>query len=537
MIDADSQEYLRRIMEVTTAPIDELTPKEAREVSRRFTEMFPWEVTAGVESLDALVAGPGGAIHVRVFTPRRREELMPVLLYFHGGGWVVGGHADPDVDSTCRYLADAGGCTVVSVGYRLAPESKFPAAVEDAYASLLWVVGNSPALGLDPSRVAVAGDSAGANIAAALCLMARDRKGPEVVLQALVYPIADCDFETESYRTCGEGYGLATEEMKWYWNQYLSSDGDRDNPYVSIARATSLTGLPPALVLTAEYDPLRDEGEAYAKRLEEAGVPTRLVRYDGAIHGFFTLPFGGKGRAEVAKELRRAFEQAAPAQRRAGLQSRWGYVFDSLEDIIPIYEQGSRRIALFSDTAMRRAVVSFAVRTPGLVLDLGSGPGTLAKVVSTAGGTPVLVDASRRMLSKAGPQHRVQAVFEALPFRDGAFEAIVAGFSLRDARDLVTAVEEVRRVTASGGRFAFCDLGKPDSFLKAVALGAYIRVGVPTIGAITGGYAGTKFKSLFDTYVLTLKNGVLSSLLRRYFSSVEMRERQLGGSIEVCCTA
>jgi demethylmenaquinone methyltransferase/2-methoxy-6-polyprenyl-1,4-benzoquinol methylase len=225
------------------------------------------------------------------------------------------------------------------------------------------------------------------------------------------------------------------------------------------------------------------------------------------------------------------------AARRPGLQGRWGSVVDSLEAIIPIYESGSSRIAFFSDVRMRKEVVRFAVGGPGLVLDLGSGPGTMARVVSRCGGTPVLLDASSKMLHAAGSELMVQAVFEALPFRDGAFRSLVAGFSLRDARDLATALGEVRRVTAGGGRFAFCDLGKSDSFLESVLLGVYVRVGIPLIGALTGGFAGTRFSSLFDTYVLTLRNGALSTLLKRYFSRVDMKSRQLGGSVEFYCTA
>ena len=223
--------------------------------------------------------------------------------------------------------------------------------------------------------------------------------------------------------------------------------------------------------------------------------------------------------------------------RRPGLQNKWGYVFDSLESLIPIYEKGSSRISFFSSSRMREEVVGFAVTGPGLVLDLGSGPGTMAAVVEGSGGTPVLVDASRKMLVAAGSEMMVQAVFEALPFRDGAFRSVVAGFSLRDSRDLFIAVGEVRRIMVAGGRFALCDLGRPDSFPKAVLLGAYIRVVAPIIGALTGGRAGLAFASLYDTYVLTLKNGVLSALLARYFSDVDLKARQFGGSISVYCTA
>ena len=226
-----------------------------------------------------------------------------------------------------------------------------------------------------------------------------------------------------------------------------------------------------------------------------------------------------------------------PTSRRPGLQERWGYVFDSLESIIPIYEMGSSRIAFFSDSRMRDEVVAFAVTAPGLVLDLGSGPGTMARVVSSTGATPVLVDASRKMLLAACSELMIQAVFEALPFRDGAFGSVVAGFSLRDSRDLLAAVGEVRRVTVKDGRFGFCHLGKPDSFAKAVGLGIYIRVAVPIIGAVTGGRMGFRFGSLYDTYLLTLKNGTLASVLETYFSQVKMKPRHLGGSIVVSCVA
>jgi acetyl esterase len=310
--DADSKEFLRRVVEMSTPPLTELTPRGAREVNRRLEKTFVWDAGVEVGARDATIPGPGPRIPVRIFTPERGEKSnLPVLVYFHGGGWVVGGQSDLDVESTCKFLVDGAGCVVVSVGYRLAPESKFPAAVEDAYATLLWVAANAGELNGDAKRIAVGGDSAGGNIAAAVCLMARDRDGPDIVFQLLVYPVTDHSFETESYRTCGEGYGLATEEMKWFWNHYLRTPADGENGYASPLRARDLRGLPPALVLTAECDPLRDEGEAYGHRLEEAGVPAKIVRYEGAIHGFFTLPFGGKGRAEAAKELRRAFTQKA----------------------------------------------------------------------------------------------------------------------------------------------------------------------------------------------------------------------------------
>ncbi len=229
----------------------------------------------------------------------------------------------------------------------------------------------------------------------------------------------------------------------------------------------------------------------------------------------------------------------AGRSRRPGLQAKWKGVVDSLEAIIPIYEKGSSRISLFSDKAMREEVASFAVEGEkgGLVLDLGAGPGTLSRVVSQAGGVPVLADASRKMLARAPEFDRVQCVFEHLPFRPGTFGAAVAGFSLRDSQDLETALTEIRRAIRGGGRFAFCDLGKPASRVKASLVGAYILVAPPLIGFLTGGRSGLRFGSLHDTYKLVLDNKSLGRLLSGYFRSVAVKERQMGGSIVVRCTA
>jgi demethylmenaquinone methyltransferase/2-methoxy-6-polyprenyl-1,4-benzoquinol methylase len=225
--------------------------------------------------------------------------------------------------------------------------------------------------------------------------------------------------------------------------------------------------------------------------------------------------------------------------RRPGLQEKWRGVVDSLEEIIPIYEKGSSRISLFADKEMRRKVASFAVDDDkgGLVLDLGSGPGTLSRVVALAGGVPVLADASRKMLAKAPEFDRVQCVFEHLPFRPGAFGAAVAGFSIRDSIDLDAALAQIRQVICAGGRFAFCDLGKPESKLKADLVAAYIFVAPPLIGFLTGGRSGLRFGSLYDTYKLVLDNRSLRGLLLTRFSKVEVEARQMGGSIVVRCSA
>jgi len=223
---------------------------------------------------------------------------------------------------------------------------------------------------------------------------------------------------------------------------------------------------------------------------------------------------------------------------RPGLHSKWKGVVDSLEAIIPIYEKGSSRISLFSDKAMREKVAYFAVggERGALVLDLGAGPGTLSRVVARSGGSPVLADASRKMLSRAPEFDRVQCVFEFLPFRPGTFGAAVAGFSLRDSQDLETALTQIRQAIRPAGRFAFCDLGKPASKVKAALVGGYIRVAPPLIGFLTGGRTGLRFGSLHDTYRLVLDNRSLCRLLSNYFREVGITERQMGGSIVVRCT-
>jgi len=230
---------------------------------------------------------------------------------------------------------------------------------------------------------------------------------------------------------------------------------------------------------------------------------------------------------------------APPGARRPGLQEKWQGVVDSLEAIIQIYEKGSSRISLFADRAMRSEVVSFSVdgEKGQLVLDLGAGPGTLSRVVASAGGVPVLADASMKMLARAPDFDRVQCVFEFLPFRAGTFREAVAGFSLRDARDLQSALGEIHRVIQKGGRFAFCDLGKPASRVRAAFVGFYILVAPPLIGFLTGGPPGLRFGSLFDTYKLVLDNRTLTGLLLTYFGAVELNPRQMGGSIVVRCTA
>jgi acetyl esterase len=213
--------------------------------------------------------------------------VKPVLVYLHGGGWVIG--TLDSYDATCRELAQGAGCVVVSVDYRLAPEHRYPAAPEDCYAAVQWVAANAASLGADAKRLAVGGDSAGGNLSAVVSQMARDRGGPAIRFQLLIYPVTDADFTRRSYVDNAEGYLLTTASMRWFWDHYVPEQAKRAEPYASPLRAADLSGLPPAWVCTAEFDPLRDEGEAYAKRLQQAGVSTTLTRFDGLIHGFVSM--------------------------------------------------------------------------------------------------------------------------------------------------------------------------------------------------------------------------------------------------------
>jgi acetyl esterase len=231
---------------------------------------------------DRRVPGPAGELPVRVYTPEGSPPF-PIVVFFHGGGWVVG--TLDTYDPLCRALAAATPAVVVSVDYRLAPEHRWPAAVEDAYAATEWASRNAAALGGVQHRLAVAGDSAGGNLAAVVALGARDRGGPAIAFQLLVYPVLDAAGDTASWREYADGYHLTADGMRWYWDHYLGGAGGAA-PDASPLRAAFVGGLPPALVIGAEYDILRDEGEAYAARLAEAGVDASASSHAGVVHGF-----------------------------------------------------------------------------------------------------------------------------------------------------------------------------------------------------------------------------------------------------------
>ncbi|MCC7273338.1 MAG: alpha/beta hydrolase [Alphaproteobacteria bacterium] len=259
---------------------------------------------------ERIVDGPGGPLPIRVYRPAAPAPgPLPVLVYLHGGGWVLG--TLEGYETLCRILANGAGAIVVSVGYRLAPEHRFPAALEDTLAALDWVQAEAAALGADPTRVALGGDSAGGNLTAAAALVVRDTGRPPLALQVLIYPAVDLAEEWPSMAENAEGYLLTRAGMRWFVAQYLADDGQRLDPRASPLRAASHAGLAPAFVLTAEYDPLRDEGNAYAARLAAAGVPVEHVCWPGMVHPFVSM--GGvidaaaAAQARICDALRRAF--------------------------------------------------------------------------------------------------------------------------------------------------------------------------------------------------------------------------------------
>jgi acetyl esterase len=257
-----------------------------------------WDVT------DTTLPGPDGALPVRVYRPSE-DRPLPVLAYFFGGGWALG--SIDTADAISRALANAAGCLVVTVGYRLAPENPFPAAVRDCAAAVGWIAAHADELGADPARIAVGGDSAGGNLAASVSLLAREA-GQPLVGQLLVYPNTDQESDDESMRDFDDPWLFNNRSVAWYRGHYLADPADAANPLASPLRAKNLGGLPPALVITAEYDPLRDQGERYAARLNAEGTPAVLHRYDGMIHGFFAM-------SGLVDDARLAVEQAAAALR------------------------------------------------------------------------------------------------------------------------------------------------------------------------------------------------------------------------------
>jgi len=267
-------------------PVHTMSGAQARTTIRsRFIPAAEPELVGEVR--DAHVRGPAGDIAVRIYRPAWPSGPVPTVVYAHGGGFVF---CDLDShDGLCRAFTNMIPAVVVSVAYRLAPEHPWPAGAEDVFAVAQWAARNADALGGDASRIIVGGDSAGGNLAAAAALMARDHGAPALAAQLLLYPMISPNFDTDSYRRYGQGFYNPRPALQWYWDQYVPSAADRQHPYAAPLNA-DLRGLASAIVVTAGHDPLRDEGRAYGDALERAGVPTTRLDYDGAIHGFMTMP-------------------------------------------------------------------------------------------------------------------------------------------------------------------------------------------------------------------------------------------------------
>jgi acetyl esterase len=304
---------IKAILDQATAakapPLSSMSPGQAREAFRAMLVSFGGTPPLVAKSEDLAIDGPAGHIGLRIYTPEGKGPF-PALVFFHGGGWVLGDLESHD--ALCRALTDEARCVTVAVDYRRAPENKFPAAAEDCYTAALWVVNNGAAINVNRTHLAVGGDSAGGNLAAAVTLMARDRDEPRICYQLLMYPALDSSLETRSMSEFADGYLLTRADMTWFWGHYLAADADRSNPYVCPSAAKDLTGLPRAMVITAEFDPLRDEGQAYAQRLDAAKVPVVHTQFKGVTHGFMSmasfLDTGRKAISEAAAGLRSAFK-------------------------------------------------------------------------------------------------------------------------------------------------------------------------------------------------------------------------------------
>jgi acetyl esterase len=304
----------------------QIGPVEGRQSLRQLAQVADAKDVPIGRVEDGAWPGPAGALPYRSYTPiEAAGEPLPALVYFHGGGFVIG---DLDThDGLCRLFANASGCRVISVEYRLAPEHKFPAAVEDAYAAACWVAAHARELGIDPGRIAIGGDSAGANLAAVVCQLAKQAGAPRLALQLLLYPATDSATETASRWALAQGYLLEKKSMEWFFEQYVEPGTDPKDPRLSPLLAPDLSGLPPAHIHTAEFDPLRDEGKAYADKLARAGVKVEYTCHPGMIHHFFCLagaiPYARTAIANAGAAIKQALASARPAgasaQRRASM--------------------------------------------------------------------------------------------------------------------------------------------------------------------------------------------------------------------------
>ena len=304
-LDPDVARLLAQIDDPVTPRIELL---DVREMRASAALMGPWmgepQPVAGIRHL--AIPGPDGIVMARVYYPSARPRL-PIVAFFHGGGWVFG--SVQNVDVPCRELANASGCIVLAAQYRLAPEARFPAAVLDAHAVVRWVLANAEAIGADPARVIAGGDSSGGNLAVAATLLARDRGEALPVHQLLMYPVLDPYLRASSYREFGDGYLLSRATIVRDWSLYLRDDLDKANPYAAPLQAQTFRGMPPATILTAQYDPVRDDGAAYAQRLRDDGVEVEYRRFEGLAHAAFQM-------ANVSPRAREFIHAAAAALKR-----------------------------------------------------------------------------------------------------------------------------------------------------------------------------------------------------------------------------
>jgi acetyl esterase len=315
-LDPESQRLIDLMAEANRPAWNTLSPQAARDLYLSLRPGAQGPRPAEVAVVDRSIPGPAGELPVRLYRPASAPASaeLPALVYAHGGGWVFGNLDSHDV--LCAQLAIEAGIAVFHVDYRLAPEARFPGAFDDVVAALQWVAANGASVGIDPTRLAIGGDSAGGNLAAAVSLWARDHGGPKLRMQLLAYPVTDAVARAESYRHFEDGYGLNAVTMEWFFDHYTPDQASRGDWRVSPLRAASLAGLPPALVVTAGYDPLRDEGRAYAWRLQQEGTQADLFEFGGMLHGFLSSPMllhgARRGTTLCAAALREALVLRAP---------------------------------------------------------------------------------------------------------------------------------------------------------------------------------------------------------------------------------
>ncbi len=310
-LDPESQRLIDLMAAANRPAWNTLSPADARRLYLAMRPAGQGPLPDGITVINRRIPSKdGGSVPVRLYRPDRLspEAKLPALLYAHGGGWVFGNLDSHDV--LCAQLAIEAGISVLAVDYRLAPETRFPGAFDDVVTALQWLAANGPSIGVDPNKLAIGGDSAGGNLAAAVAIWARDHKGPKLRMQLLAYPVTDIVARAESYTSFADGYGLNAATMEWFIDHYTPDKTTRDDWRVSPLRAKSLANLPPATVVTAGYDPLRDEGRAYAWRLQQEGTVADLIEFGGMLHGFLSSPMllhgARRGTSLCAAALREA---------------------------------------------------------------------------------------------------------------------------------------------------------------------------------------------------------------------------------------